>query len=144
MNKAIFPIFFLLIIAAIGCKEKKNESPIPYAEVNISLNLNDARYMELNTIGGFLYLTANYPSNGIIVYRKSFEEYLAFERTCTFEPLGDCCMLYIDDSFTFAEDTCCGSQFLLLDGSPLAEAPAKIPLKQYRTALDGSILHIYN
>lgn len=136
-------ILFLFIISIFQSCKKEKET-VPYAEVDITLNLNNAKYYELNTIGGYIYLTAQYPSKGIIVYRKSFEEYLAYERSCTYDPEGSCCAVDVEDDGVYAIDSCCNSRFLLLDGSPYEDGPASMPLKQYRTNADGSYLHIYN
>lgn len=135
-------MIFLLLFLLCSCKKDKKDTI--GANVNITINLNDTRYIDLNVIGGFIYLTANKPSQGIIVYRKSFEEYKAYERTCTYDPGGVCCRLIVDESHNFAIDTCCGSQFLLIDGSPLEQGPATIALTEYNAHLDGDYLHIYN
>jgi len=144
----------ILIIALISfgllstrCK-KENEDPLPYAYVNIRIEPNSTLYINLNTVGGYEYLTANSPSRGIIVYRISTVDFVAFERTCPNDPDAccseeGCSRLYVDDGGLIIKDDCCGSTYLILDGSNV-EGPSVKPLKQYNTSFDGKTLHIYN
>lgn len=142
-NIAKLFIYILLILSPFSCK-KENNSKIPYADVNFTINLNDTRFLDLNNVGGWVYVTAKEPSKGIILYRKNFDEFLAYERTCTYDPTGDCCRLTVEESSTWAVDSCCGSQFLLLDGSAHSDGPATQPMKRYNTVVEGNNLHVYN
>ena len=102
-------------------------------------------------MGGWVYLYANPPSRGIIVYRMTQDEFKAYERTPTYKP--DSCSIFepvekftkivVDESGIMAIDTCSGSQYILLDGS-VAVGPATYPLFAFRTSYDGETLHIYN
>jgi len=151
MNK----FFNILIIGliAIGllsarCK-KENDDPLPYAIVNIRIEPNSTLYINLNTVGGYEYLTADYPSRGIIVYRISVTEFVAFERTCPHDPDACCSVeegcsrLIVDKGGLIIKDECCESTYLILDGSNV-EGPSVKPLKRYNTSFDGKTLHIYN
>ena len=40
-------------------------------------------------------------------------------------------------------DTCCGSKFIVVDGSVI-NGPAGLPLQRYQTYYDGTTLHITN
>lgn len=128
----------------LGCGTNDEDSPIPYVSVNITINPSSIEYGNLNVPGNMALLKGGY--RGIIVYHYMQDEYLAFERTCTFDPDNSCAKLKVDLSTLLAKDTCCGSQFLLIDGTPLEGSKALRPLKQYRTAYDPAygLLHIYN
>lgn len=114
---------------------------VPYVKVNISIYLYDPEFSALQGIGNSIAVTGGV--SGILIYRLSMEEFLAFDRTCTHN-VDDFCQVFSDDSGLFAVDTfCCGSKFLLLDGS-VVKGPAKYPLKQYNTYFDGQYLTVYN
>lgn len=142
-------IFALAAIILVGWSCKKEDDPLPYAVVNIRIEPNSTLYINLNTVGGYEYITAELPSRGIIVYRLSTNEFLAFERTCPHDPdaccseENGCSRLIVEESGLIVKDNCCESTYLILDGSNV-EGPSNKPLKQYRTSYDGRILHIFN
>ncbi|MCX6273363.1 MAG: hypothetical protein NTU44_19515 [Bacteroidetes bacterium] len=141
----IFRLITVLIIISVfthSCKDKKTD-PIPYAYVNIFIDPNSTMYSGLNSPGGSVYLTANSPSRGIIVYRFSADEFMAYERTCPYDPAASCARIQVESAMSTAIDSCCMSRFILMDGSPFS-GPATVSMKQYRTSYDGKNLHIFN
>lgn len=129
--------------------QKDAYSPLPHVEVNIRIFPNSLTYNNLNSPGGFEYLTANSPSRGIIVYRIDQSNFVAFERTCPHDP-DACCenlqcsrLIIEDDSPFFILDPCCGSIYLILDGSNVS-GPSQYRLKQYYTSFDGNTLRIFD
>lgn len=137
----------VLLIGAMssfsGCKGKDHYPEIPYVPVNIFIDPNSTMYIELNAVGGWVYLTADAPSRGIIVYRLSQDEFMAYERICPYDPDIINARVEVEHSGVTAIDSLCGSRFILTDGQPF-KGPATLPLKQYRTAYDGNTLHIFN
>lgn len=146
-------LFLVLLITSfllITCN-KNDDFPIDTGYVNITIRPNSTEYIELNNVGGWVYLTADEPSRGIIVYRMTMDEFKAYERTPTYKP--DSCCIYepyikltkviVEESGITALDTCSGTQYLLIDGSVIA-GPAQYPLVPYNTDYDGEYLHIYN
>ncbi|MBR9997456.1 MAG: hypothetical protein KFF73_00730, partial [Cyclobacteriaceae bacterium] len=101
-------------------------------------NLNNFAYTPLKNIGGFVYLNGGV--RGIIVFRKSQDKYLAFERNCPFQPLDACALVKVNESTLFMVDPCCSSTFDF-DGYPTG-GPAELPMRQYRTYLDQNFLLI--
>ncbi len=151
MKTKLFNLFIIALLAfgfvSAGCQ--KEEDPLPYAIVNIRIEPNSTMFINLNTVGGYEYLTAEYPSRGIIVYRISNVDFVAFERTCPHDP-DACCTeedacsrLVVDEGGLLISDACCESTYLILDGSNV-EGPSVKPLKQYNTSYDGKTLHIFN
>ena len=130
----------LLFLMVLGCK-KDHSSTIPLVNVNIAIYTTDPQFLNLTTVSGWEYVTGG--SRGIVVYRRSSTEFMAYDRHCTYLPDDDCGRVVVDSTNILLTDTCCGSRFVLVDGS-VAEAPAKVPLKQYQTSFDGSILRIFN
>lgn len=132
----ILPLFLLFN----RCGDKDWEY-VPNVYVNFNIDISSGQYAELQLIGGWVYVTGGY--RGIILYRKSFDEMMAYDRTSTYKPETEGNKVFVDDNGLIAEDTASGSKFLLLDGSVL-EGPASVPLKQYRTTFTGTSLHVYN
>ncbi|MBP9159918.1 MAG: hypothetical protein WAT41_03320 [Flavobacteriales bacterium] len=123
-----------------GCK-KENNIGVPLTNVDININVNLPEYVDLTATGGWVYITGG--SQGIIVYRNGPDQFTAMDRHCTYQP-ENLCKVYVDDSQVIARDTiCCGSAFLMLDGS-VTEGPAALGLKLYHTTFNGTTLHIFN
>jgi Rieske Fe-S protein len=49
----------------------------------------------------------------------------------------------MDESGILVNDTCSGSQYIILDGS-VTKGPAIYALYAFKTNFDGETLHIYN
>jgi len=138
-KKNVYLILLLCIFLLNSCKEDEN---IPYVPVNISIDVYDALYGDISVVGGYMYITGGY--KGIIIYRKSQEEFVTIERACPYKPLLDCERLAVDDStLLFVKDDCCGSRFLITDGS-IINGPATKPAKLHNNNFDGRYLYIYN
>lgn len=139
--KPVIFVFFVLVFVLFSPQCKKDEDQIPNAYVNFYIDVTSTQYIGLNNIGGYVYVTGGV--RGIIIYRRSFDEFMAYERDCPYQPSNSCALVEVDNSAVMVVDSCCGSQFLLLDGS-IIQGPATTMLKQYQTAFDGSTLHVFN
>lgn len=138
-------LFFLFVLAGLipqfSCNEKVDEL-IPYVYVNFSINPNSIEYNNLNIIGNYAYVTGGY--RGIIIYHATQDEYMAFDRTSTYNfPNEEECRVNVDLSGLLAVDSCSNSKYILLDGSPF-DGPATLSLKRYRTHFDGLNVRVYN
>ncbi len=140
MKNYLFLISCLLILWLIGCK-KDSDQGVPNVSVDIYLYTNNPSFINLNGIGGWLYYTGGV--RGILIYRKSNTEFMAYDRNCTYQSSDPCATVVVDASNILATDTCCHSTFSMYDGS-ITQGPAVFPLKVYRTVFDGNVLHIFN
>lgn len=131
----IVSIFILLLL---NCKKDTDEIPDVY--VDVYLYTTDPAFSPLNATSGYTYVAGG--SKGIIIFRKSQAEFMAYDRHCTYK-VSDGNMVTADASGLLLEDATCGSKFLMTDGSP-NHGPALNVLKQYQTAFDGTVLHIFN
>lgn len=135
------PILLLLFFAFFfSCKDEENNN-IPLTEVNIFIQLDDPDYIRLKTVGGWEYISGG--SRGIIVFRNSQNQFKAYDRHCTFQPSSTCALVSVDANNITASDDCCGSSFLLTNGS-VSKPPASTGLKEYNTFFDGTVLRITN
>lgn len=139
--KTIISLIFLLtfILFAPQCKKDKDE--IPNAYVNFYIDVTSTQYLGLNNIGGWVYVTGGV--RGIVIYRRTVDEFMAYERNCPYQPENSCAIIEVDNSAVMAVDSCCGSKFLIIDGSVI-NGPATKQLKQYQTSFDGATLHVFN
>lgn len=159
MNKftTILAIIFLFIIfSASSCGKSNNENPnVPPARINVTIDPNSTLFLELNTVGGWLYLEEYpgtqiyYPSQGVIVYRQDIDIFLAYERQPPNEPFKccksdtDCTKLLLGGYYPFVKDTCTGTSYNLLDGT-IFEGEGQYSLIRYNAVYDGALLHVYN
>ena len=118
----------------------KDENITPNIPVNFSIQAS-----ELGGVGSAIYTPEIYGLRGIIIYHKNSNEYVAFERACSYRPSNECEVIFLNDELnpSFLTDSCCNSNFLLDDGTPFS-GPALRPLKQYFTRFDGTYIYVTN
>lgn len=128
------------ILVFASCS-KDQESTIPSVPVNIRINLDNPSFTQLNSMGGSVSITGG--NRGIIIYRKTQYEFVAVERTCSYQSADTCAYVSIDSAISTVGCRCCSSRFQLLDGSPI-KGPANASLRLYQTNLVERYLYIYN
>jgi Ferredoxin subunits of nitrite reductase and ring-hydroxylating dioxygenases len=80
---------------------------------------------------------------GLIVYKRSSEEFYAYERLCTNYP-ADTAAVVLDPQTMVATCPKCKSTFHILLGGEVTKGPASYALKEYGTTLTGGRLIISN
>lgn len=141
-KSALFALLTLaLSMGMTACYEKLTE-PIPYKFVDFTIDLNAAGNGKLTGIGGY-YVEPSEGVKGIIIFHRGNEDFVAYDRCCSYKPADPCGIVNVDANLLTATDSCCKSKFLLSDGSP-AEGPAIKVLKQYFVQQNGSLLRITN
>ncbi|MFZ5552328.1 MAG: hypothetical protein ACOZCO_04375 [Bacteroidota bacterium] len=136
--------FLVLLAMPVVFFSCKNDNPdqVPNVLVDIQVNINNPGYINLQAPGGWMYFEGG--SKGIIVYRRSADEFVAMDRHCTYQTSNGCQVRVDTSSNVIAIDDCCGSRFIITDGS-VSQGPAVMNLKLYQTYYDGAgILRIYN
>ena len=137
------PLVLLTLLTTSSCKKEQNTTAggVPFSQVDIQININNPAYNDLAVPGGWLYLTGG--SRGIIVYRNTIDTFTALDRHCPYQP-QDLCQVAVDSTEITARDTaCCGSAFLIIDGS-VTQGPSALGLQQYNTTFNGTTLRIFN
>lgn len=124
-----------------SCKKDSQPGQVPNIYVDINIYTTDPLFSNLNPVGGWTYVSGG--SKGILVYRKSNTEFMAYERHCPYRPQDPCGQIEVDLTNLQAVDSCCSSKFLLTDGS-VTIGPSPFPLKFYQNTFDGNVLHIFN
>ncbi len=124
-----------------GCRKEATPGGTPFAQVDIEININNPAYNDLAVPGGWLYLTGG--SRGLIVYRNTIDQFTAMDRHCPYQS-ANLCTVAVDSTEVIARDTeCCGSAFLIIDGS-VTQGPSALPLTTYNTNFNGTTLRIFN
>jgi hypothetical protein len=131
----------LIILFTAACGKENNRPEIPDVPVSFVINPNTTEYNELSHIDGWIYLTGGY--NGILVYRATLTDFVAFERACPWDFQNDTARVLVEPSGITCACPVCGSKYIMTDGTPF-EGPSQMILKQYQTTYDGSLLYIYN
>jgi nitrite reductase/ring-hydroxylating ferredoxin subunit len=141
MNRIFFRA--LLVLLFFSCK-KNNDTQVPNVSVDFNVYLNEPSNSALNSVGNWVYISGQ-GVKGIIIYHRSIDEFVAYDRACPHDYYSKSASVSVDASNVFAVDSVyCGSKFNLLDGS-VENGPATRPLKQYATDYDGtSIVHVHN
>ncbi|NJN42105.1 MAG: hypothetical protein HC811_07675 [Flammeovirgaceae bacterium] len=139
MRIKTFSVFLLLL--SLSCEPQLVDDPIPFVPFDdLEANLNLPEYFGLRTTGGHVAINS-IGVRGVIAYRLSATEIIAYERNCSYQPASSCATVGVHSSGLFLEDACCNSNFNFSDGLP-SGGPAWRPLRQYFTELNGSILTI--
>jgi hypothetical protein len=139
-------IFLLFAIFSVSCKKKKQTQnevnhPVPNVFVDVLLYPGDPLNYQIQTIGGWKYINGGI--NGIILYRKSQQEFVALERTSSYFPDNTNAKVKVQADNFSCLDSISGSKWQIIDGT-IANGPAQWPLRVYGTSFDGSTLRIRN
>ena len=142
-NSFLFLFSALLLLSSCKKENMNQQLGIPYVNVDRYVLLNDPNSLSLNAVGGFLYLDAG--SRGVVIYHRSYEEFVAYDRHCTYNTSDACGKVSLDSTTNVILNcACCTSKFSLIDGSVL-NGPSTNPLLQYQAQLSApGTLHIYN
>lgn len=135
-------IILVTSLSVLSCG-KNNQNPVPNIPVDVTIDLSLPSYSALQGVSGYTYVNGG--SRGIIVYRKSLNEFVAFDRHSPADAEGTCVEPLYPDANNFLEliDSCNNARFSLYDGSPISNS--EFGLRQYATQYNGSnILRIFN
>ncbi|MDQ3108644.1 MAG: hypothetical protein M3R17_02010 [Bacteroidota bacterium] len=133
---------FVLPLLVLFSTCKKEQQYVPNVYVNLVIYVNDPQNMVLQNIDGWKYFDGG--NRGVVVYRKSQNEFVAYERTCPFKPEESNSIVAVDTTNNIIlKDVSCTSQFLLSNGNPIS-GPAVISLRQFHCVYDGTVLRVSN
>lgn len=138
-----YSVSFIMLLALIvplqSCDDNNNQ--IPFVTVDAYVNITLPSNQALQAVGGWVYFNGG--SKGLIIYRKSIDEFVAYERHATYMPENNC-YVEVNPDYVTCKDICSESTYLLFDGT-VSQGPAVVPLKQYQTSFDGAIyVHVFN
>ncbi len=129
--------FFLILLIILSVFVRCDENEIPFPDVNVYANLSLATTLE-NVLPGNYVTVDGYGIGGLIIFRVDQNEFLAFDRACTYEASRKCVLTNDEGMF---ECPCCGSRFWMVNSKDIAgtvyQGPASYPLKRYNCFFDG-------
>jgi hypothetical protein len=136
---------FVVLLFVLSCDKKaknpQSENPVPYVPVRISIYPNDPVHYAIQAIGGWKYIEGGI--NGIVLYRKNEQEFVAIERTSSYLPdRAEAKVFVMSDNFSL-RDTISDSRWRMID-VVVTKGPAEWPLRTYGTSYDGNLLRITN
>ena len=139
MSKNIILLSYIIAFI-IGCSD---DNSFPYVYVNQSIPITMSEYNNIyNNIWGYEYVNGGL--GGLIIVQGLNNEFIAYDRACTYEKNSDCILSSKTKNDPILECTnCCNSKFVIVDGS-VSDGAAKQALKQYNTYFDGVMLYISN
>jgi hypothetical protein len=83
-----------------------------------------------------IYISYKTYGNGIILYKRDFDQYEVFDRTCPYRGLIDKCGVNVNKADLTAVCPCCNSVFSIYsEGMPGNGSLAQKPLYQYQAVL---------
>ena len=138
----MYKFFYILLITGfISCSNSDDQNPIlPDVPVNITLFLNNPSNNNLKAVGGMVEVSGGI--KGIVVYRASIDNYLAYDLACPHLSPSACTKMIVEDGLNM-ECTCDNTKFALaLGGAP--QSGTQYPAKQYRVIKEGETLIITN
>ena len=108
-------ISFFLLFFNSSC-DPLRDHPVPDVGVNVQINIMLPSYSNLQSVGGYAYVNGGV--KGLVVYRKSIDEFVCFDRMSTADGGTDCNPIEVDPNNTlFLNDVCSDAVYSLIDGS---------------------------
>mgnify|MGYP003507747450 FL=1 len=139
MKRHISIILGLLSISFIftSCEETYD-----YGYVNFYIDPDSAEYFNLNYGNrGWEYFEGGY--RGVVVFRKSWNEFITFERSCVAKDCDG--RLYVDTrNNVLLHCPECKSQYIYYDGSAVEGSYSKRSLYSYCSFFDDTYLWVSN
>ncbi len=133
-------VLALSILLLLSCA-KDDGTYIPDVYVNYTVPINDPSISALNSPGGAVVISGHGVA-GIIIYRRSDNVFMAYDRCSSVNPQNKCAVT-LDNPSLSATDPCSGAKFSLFDGTPV-KAPATKSLKSYQVTANSLYLMVTN
>jgi len=131
--KIYIVIPLLLSLICFGCRDR-NQEQLPQQSFDIVININEPAFFDLGVPSGWVYYNGG--SVKLIIYRKSTDEFLAYDARSTYN-INDGCLVEVASDNIIITDPCSGSQWIITDGS-VATGPATYPLLMYDTMFNST------
>lgn len=134
-------VFGFAILFSSCVEEEPTIIPDVYVNFNISLDL--PQYNALNSVNNAVKVpNYGYDENGVIVYRFTLDEFLAFDATCP-QHIEKSTSIDLDDGGAAGTATCphCQTTYSFFN---FGQASKGYPLKRYKVSVNGSFLNISN
>lgn len=144
-------LILLLSLSFWACKDDINNPNyyIPQGPVNFTINTDLPEYYYLKSMGTYIYHEGGH--RGVILIHNFDDNFIALERTCSYEPDNTCSKISVDSTTITLRcgnlvnnkwESCCQSRFML--GGEVSQGPAVYNLRQYHVIQNGSFISVEN
>ena len=133
-----------LLVTLFSCEKNETYDVLPYATVNITLNLNLPLYQKLQIPTEWVYIEkgANKGLQGIIIQSTGLTPpYKAYEAAC---PNNDCTSPMVFDGSLKMKCSCDNSEYSIIDGTPQTSGNSHFAREYKVTQLNASTIIITN
>lgn len=135
---------FVFIISSIfsSCAEEEPKI-IPDVYVRFSINLSLPQFNSLTVQGNsIIYPNEGYDNNGVIIFRYTQDDFLAFDATCP-QHITRSTAILLNDEETLGTAICphCETTYSFFN---FGQANKGYPLKRYQAILSGGYVHVNN
>jgi len=133
-----------LLATLFSCEKNESYDVLPYATVNITLNLNLPQYQKLQIPTEWVYLEkgVNRGLQGIIIQSTGLTPpYKAYEAAC---PNNDCTSPMVFDGSLKMKCSCDKSEYSIIDGSPQTSGNSHFAREYKVTRLNATTIIITN
>jgi nitrite reductase/ring-hydroxylating ferredoxin subunit len=117
-----------------ACRRNNTDPLLQAYPLDVVVNINEPSYFDLTAVGGWLYFNSG--TARLILYRRSIDEFKAYDNRSTYQTNNDCVVEVLSDNIT-AKDHCSDSKWILTDGSVI-HGPATRPLLEYKASYNSS------
>lgn len=140
--RALFLLF--LLVAIFSCEKNETNDILPYAPVDVTINLNLPQYQKLQIPTEWTYIDkgANRGLQGIIIQSTGLTPpYKAYERAC---PNNDCASGMNFDGNLKMKCPCDNSEYSIIDGAPQTSGNSHFAREYRVNQINPSTLNITN
>ncbi len=137
-------LFIVLLMFSCNKKDQQaaSNNPVPLVPVNYTLFPDDPINFNIQYIGGWMYVD-NVGVSGIIIYRKSQEEFFVIDRASSHLPDNFAARVKVMNDNFLLRDTVSDSQWRIIDAQ-VVKGPAVWPLRTYAAVYLNGTLRITN
>lgn len=142
ITKITIALVISIIISLFSCVEEE-ETIVPDVYVNFNISIDLPQYNALNSVNNAVKVpNEGYDNNGVIVYRFTLDEFLAFDATCP-QHITNSTSIDLDDNGSAGTATCphCKTQYSFYN---FGQASSGYPLKRYNVNQSGTFLNVKN
>ena len=141
-------IICCILLFTISCGFEKN--PIPYAAVNLNLDLT-FKDKVLQPIGSYKEYTSKNINialeragyGGVLVVHNFLDEYKAFDRTCPYE-VNPGITVEVDNEVRYAICPKCGTKYEIGMSAGVPDGSSRHGLLQYNVTKNGNTITVRN
>lgn len=115
----------------VSCSDD-NDSVTPTNGVDFTINIEDASFSPLKSVGGFVY------KDGLIIARTGTDSFVALSKSCTHNNVA------VEYSASASKMICNahGSEFST--SGAVLRGPAQVPLRSYNTSFKSPELRVFS